>query len=104
MTNPVDIEVYYKTHLTKAQALPKTSVLTQRVDPDLAIVNIETGMHVVREHALEIPVHFPLELHPKSSCAFTFGASRSPLRGEDEVLVLHDGASPHTPAFATQMP
>jgi hypothetical protein len=45
-----------------------------------------------------------LELHPKSSCAFTFGASRSPLRGEDEVLALHDGASPHTQAFATQMP
>jgi hypothetical protein len=45
-----------------------------------------------------------LELHPKSSCAFTFGASRSPLRGEDEVLALYDGATPHTPAFATQMP
>jgi hypothetical protein len=45
-----------------------------------------------------------LELHPKSSCAFTFGASRSPLRGDDEVLAIYDGASPHTPAFATQMP
>lgn len=54
MTNPIDIEVHYNTHLAKAQALPKTSVLTQRVDPDLAIVNIETGMHVVAEHVVDL--------------------------------------------------
>jgi hypothetical protein len=56
------------------------------------------------EQNFQFVLNVLLELHPKSSCAFTFGASRSPLRGEDEVLALYDGAAPHTPAFATQMP
>jgi hypothetical protein len=59
MTNPVDIEVYYNTYLPAAQALPVASILTKRVDADLAIVNIETGMHVVTEHVIAIPEHFP---------------------------------------------
>jgi hypothetical protein len=59
MTNPVDIEVYYNTYLPAAQALPAASILTTRVDADLAIVNIETGMHVVTEHLIAIPDHFP---------------------------------------------
>ncbi len=59
MTNPVDIEVYYNTHLPTAQALPASSILAARVDYDLAIVNVETGMHVVIEHADEIALHFP---------------------------------------------
>jgi hypothetical protein len=83
MTNPVDIEVYYNTHLAKAQALPKTSVLTQRVDPDLAIVNIETGMRVLTEHMLEIPVFFPkvdlnaLKVLPEIALATKYAALRA---------------------------
>lgn len=83
MTNPIDIEVYYNTHLAKAQALPKTSVLTQRVDPDLAIVNIDTGMHVVQEHVLEIPLHFPkvdlnlLQALPEIALATKYAALRA---------------------------
>lgn len=59
MTNPVDIEVYYNTHLPTAQALPASSILATRIDYDLAVVNVETGMHVVIEHANEIALHFP---------------------------------------------
>ncbi len=59
MTNPVDIEVYYNTHLPTAQALSASSILPTRVDIDLAIVNLETGMRVVTEHANEIVLHFP---------------------------------------------
>lgn len=83
MTNPIDIEVHYNTHLAKAQALPKTSVLTQRVDPDLAIVNIETGMHVVAEHVVDIPVHFPkvdlnaLKALPEIALATKYAALRA---------------------------
>lgn len=83
MPNPVDIEVYYNTHLAQAQALPKASILTQRVDPDLAIVNIETGMHVVQKHILEIPVHFPkidlnaLKALPEIALATKYAALRA---------------------------
>jgi len=59
LTNPVDVEAYYNKHLPAAQALPADSILTRRVDSDLAIVNVETGMHVVTEHELEIVEHFP---------------------------------------------
>ena len=59
MSNPVDIELYYNKHLPTAQALPASSILATRVDYDLAVVNVETGMHVVIEHANEIPEHFP---------------------------------------------
>lgn len=87
MSTPVDIEVFYNTHLPAAQALPATSILTIRVDPDLAIVNIETAMHVVTEHASEIPVHFPkvaltsLQALPEIAFALKYAA----LRAEQEV-------------------
>ncbi|MBK9266388.1 MAG: hypothetical protein IPM54_42205 [Polyangiaceae bacterium] len=55
MSNPVDIEACYNAHLPAAQALPTTSVLTVRLDPDLAIVNIDTAMHVQCHCALFSP-------------------------------------------------
>jgi hypothetical protein len=87
MTSPVDIEAHYKTHLPAAQALPAASILTARVDPDLAIVNIETGMRLVTEHAADIPVHFPkvnlttLQALPEIAFALKYAA----LRAEQEV-------------------
>jgi hypothetical protein len=59
LATSIDIEVYYNTHLATAQALPPASILTTRVDADLAIVNIETGMDVVAEHENDIADHFP---------------------------------------------
>ena len=87
MTSPVDVENYYNTHLPAAQALLAGSVLTTRVDPDLAIVNIATGMHVVTEHANDIVVHFPkvnlaaLQVLPEIALAFKYAS----LRAEQEV-------------------
>lgn len=87
MTSPVDIEAHYKSHLPTAQALATASILTTRVDPDLAIVNVETAMHVVVEHANDIAVHFPkvnlaaLEALPEIAFALKYAA----LRAEQEV-------------------
>jgi hypothetical protein len=87
MTNPVDIEAYYKAHLPKAQALAAANVVTTRVDPDLAIVNIETGMHVLAEHLNDLAGHFPkvnqaaLTALPEIALAFKYAA----LRAEQEV-------------------
>ena len=87
MTNPVDIEAYYNAHLPTAQAIPAASVLTTRVDADLAIVNIGTAMPVVTEHAAEIPDHFPklnlsaLQALPEIALAFKYAA----MRAEQEV-------------------
>lgn len=59
MSKPVDMEALYNKHLAAAQALAPTSIVTTRVDPELAIVNIETAMHVVDEHLGDIPAHLP---------------------------------------------
>jgi hypothetical protein len=87
MTNPVDIEVYYNTHLPTAQALPASSILATRVDYDLAIVNVETGMHVVIEHASEIPVHFPKVnlVALKALSEIALATKYAALRAEQEV-------------------
>ena len=82
MGNPVDIEALYNKHLPAAQALAPVNVLTTRVDPELAIVNIETAMHVVTEHANDIPVHFPkvnlatLQALPEIALAHKYSALR----------------------------
>jgi hypothetical protein len=87
MTNPFDIESYYHTHLPKAQAVPGASVVTMRIDPDLAIVNLETAMHVVTEHELDIAVHLPkinveaLKQLPEIALATKYAA----LRAEQQV-------------------
>lgn len=87
MTDPVDIERYYNTHLPTAQALPAASVLTTRIDPDLAIVNVETGMKVVADHVRAILDHFPrvdltaLQALPEIALAFKYAA----LRAEQDV-------------------
>ncbi len=87
MTDPIDIERHYNDHLAEAQALPAASVLTIRVDPDLAIVNIDTAMGVVADHAGDIPTHFPkvsltgLQALPEIALAFKYAW----LRAEQEV-------------------
>ncbi|MBK9266392.1 MAG: hypothetical protein IPM54_42225 [Polyangiaceae bacterium] len=87
MSNPVDIEACYNAHLPAAQALPAANVLTVRLDPDLAIVNIDTAMHVFVEHAAEIPEHFPkvdlstLKALPEIALATKYAA----LRAEQQV-------------------
>ena len=87
MASPIDIEAYYNTHLPAAQALPGGSVLTTRIDADLAISSIETGMHVVIEHVNDIPAHFlkvdmtVLQALPQIALAFKYAS----LRAEQEV-------------------
>lgn len=82
MSPPIDIEASYNKHLPAAQALAPASVLTNRVDPDLAIVNIDTAMHVVAEHANDIPTHFPklnlamLLALPELVLAYKYGVLR----------------------------
>lgn len=83
MANPVDIEAYYNTHLPVAEALPDARVLTTRVDPDLAIVNIETAMHVFIDQKVAILLHFPkvdvplLEALPEIALALKYAALRA---------------------------
>jgi hypothetical protein len=83
MGNSVDIEAYYNTHLPVAEALPDARVLTTRVDPDLAIVNIETAMHVFIDQKVAILLHFPkvdvplLEALPELALALKYAALRA---------------------------
>lgn len=87
MTTPVDIEAYYNAHLPAAQALPTDSILNTRVDPDLAIVNIETAMLMVTERFNDMLQHFPkvnvnaLKALPEIALATKYAA----LRAEQEV-------------------
>lgn len=87
MTTPIDIEARYNTHLPTAQALPADSILPTRLDPDLAIVNIDTAMLVVTERLNEIAQHFPkvnvnaLKALPEIAFATKYAA----LRAEQEV-------------------
>lgn len=87
MPNSPDIEAFYNKHLATAQALPAASVLTARVDPDLAIVNIETAMSIVTQQANDIAQHFPkvdlvaLKALPEIALATKYAA----LRAEQDV-------------------
>lgn len=87
MSNLMDIEGHYNKHLPAAQALAPASIVTTRVDPDLAIVNIETAMHVVTEHAQDIPVHLPkLDLPTLlASLEIALGYKYASLRVEQDV-------------------
>lgn len=82
MSTSVDIEAFYHKHLPAAQALSASSILTNRVDADLAIVNIETAMHVITEHANDIPTHFPkvdpamLQVLPEIALAYKYSVLR----------------------------
>lgn len=87
MSNPVDIEAHYNKHLPAAQALASANIVTTRVDSDLAIVNIETAMHVVTEHAQDIPAHFPKVDFTtlQSSLEFALAYKYASLRIEQDV-------------------
>lgn len=83
MSGAIDIEAYYNTHLPVAQALQDERVLTSRVDPDLAIANIETAMHVFIDQKVAILLHFPkvdvplLESLPELALALKYAALRA---------------------------
>ncbi|MDI1434294.1 hypothetical protein [Polyangium sorediatum] len=58
MADP-DLQKAYEKHLLAAKALPASEVLPYRLDPDLALVNITTGMKVIYDHQAVIPAHLP---------------------------------------------
>ncbi len=55
----LDLQKAYEKHLSAAQALSPADVVAYRLDVDLAIVNITTGMRVVHDHQAAIPTHLP---------------------------------------------
>jgi hypothetical protein len=56
---PMDAYAAYQAHLATARALAADDVLPYRLDPDIAIINIETGMRMIAEHEADIRVHLP---------------------------------------------
>ena len=58
----LDLARAYENHIGAARALPANEVLPFRLDVDLAIVNVTTGMQVIEAHVAEIPTHLPKEV------------------------------------------
>jgi len=56
-----DLAKAFDNHIGAARALPPDEILPFRLDVELALVNVTTGMQVVVTHAADIPVHFPKE-------------------------------------------
>lgn len=77
----------FDNHIDAARALPANQVLPYRLDPDLAIVNVTTGMQVIAAHAVDIPVHLPqLNLaHLQSLDELARAVQFAALRVENEV-------------------
>jgi len=57
----LDLAKAFDNHITAARALPADEVLPFRLDINLAVVNVTTGMQVVEAHAADIPKHLPQE-------------------------------------------
>jgi len=83
MADPIDPEKAYKKHLPAAQALTADAILPFRLDLDLALTNVATGVNVIAAHELEIPAHLPkLDLAallalPELAVATKFAALRA---------------------------
>jgi hypothetical protein len=59
VADDTDAEKSFQKFLPLAQALPAEKIPPYRLDPDLAIRNVEVGMKALAEHAAEIPAHLP---------------------------------------------
>lgn len=57
----LDLAKAFENHIAAARALPAGEVLPFRLDVDLAVVNVKTGMHVVDAHAGDISTYLPKE-------------------------------------------
>jgi hypothetical protein len=57
----LDFAKAYDNHIAAARALPAGEVLPFRMDVDLAVVNVKTGMQVIEAHAGDIPIWLPKE-------------------------------------------
>lgn len=57
----LDLRQAFDAHLPAARALSPDEILPFRLDVDLAINNVATGLQVVHAHAAEIPVVLPKE-------------------------------------------
>lgn len=83
MAAPIDAEHAYKKHLPAAQALQADQISPFRLDLDLALANVTTGMQVAWEHEHDIPVHLPkidlaaLLALPELAVATKFAALRA---------------------------
>jgi len=60
----IDAQQAFLTYSPAAQALPAAEVYPYRLDPNLALSNVEIGMQVIADHAPEIPLHLPKENVP----------------------------------------
>ncbi|MDI1451068.1 hypothetical protein [Polyangium sp. 6x1] len=58
MADP-DLQKAFEKYLLAAKALPAADILPYRLDPDLALVNVTTGMKVVHDHQAVIAAHLP---------------------------------------------
>jgi len=59
VTTAIDAEAAYKTFLPAAQALSPSAVRPYRLDPDLAIVNVQTALPAIVALKNQIPSHLP---------------------------------------------
>lgn len=59
MADNTDAEKSFQKFVPLAQAFPVEKIPPYRLDPDLAIRNVEVGMKVLAEHAAQIPAHLP---------------------------------------------
>jgi len=55
----VDAAKAYQAFLPVAQSLAMEAVLPYRLEPDLAITNVQTGMQVLDTYKVDIPKHLP---------------------------------------------
>lgn len=78
----LDLAKAFDKHITAARALPTSDVLAFRLDIDLAVVNVNTGIKVIQAHANDIPSHLPKEDLPslmsldELAAALKYGALR----------------------------
>ncbi|TKC95272.1 hypothetical protein [Polyangium fumosum] len=93
MATPIDPEKAYEKHLPAAQALQPGDVLPFRLDLDLALANVTTGMRVAAMHEPHIPVHLPkvdlaaLLALPELAVATKFAALRAEQEAPGESLL-----------------
>lgn len=79
-TTMPDAYAAYQAFLPAAKALPAADILRYRIDPDIAIINIETAMNVIRAHGAQIGQHLPkidinaLRTLPELALAVKFAA------------------------------
>ncbi|MDI1478673.1 hypothetical protein [Polyangium sp. y55x31] len=93
MTPPIDPEQAYQKYLPAAQALQADQILPFRLDLDLALANVTTGMRVASAHEHDIPIHLPqidlaaLFALPELAVATKFAALRAEQETPGESLL-----------------